>query len=273
MTAAALKALVALDKDDKLIPGILAYFAATKRDNRWNSTKDTATIVYALCDYLARQELDPRGRPSAAFRCNDGPDQTVPFAQMAESRKVNVPAGQIRAGANRLTFGECTPGMMYRVTLRYWAAGRNIPPVDHGIQVRRRYWLLDDKGRRAQVLSYGAEVPRGAYLESVIEAQPDDPGGTMRYVLVENPRPAGCEVVPSDDGRFDQKGTACLLREDREKLVAYHHDETHGQIVDRCILHAEMAGDFLVPAAHVEMMYQTDVRGHSGTFHFRVIEK
>jgi hypothetical protein len=34
-----------------------------------------------------------------------------------------------------------------------------------------------------------------------------------------------------------------------------------------------MAGDFLVPAAHVEMMYQTDVRGHSGTFHFRVAEK
>jgi hypothetical protein len=163
--------------------------------------------------------------------------------------------------------------MMYRVTLRYWAAGRNVTPGDHGIRVRRHYWLLDEKGRREKELQSGAEVPRGAYLESVIEAQPDDPGGTMRYVLVENPRPAGCEVVPVDDSRFEHSGTACLLREDREKLVAYHHDETQGQIVDRCILHAEMAGDFLVSAAHVEMMYQTDVRGHSGTFHFRVVAK
>jgi hypothetical protein len=273
VTAAALKALVAYDKEDKLIPGILAYFAATKRDNRWNSTKDTATIVYALCDYLARQEFDPRGRPSVAFRCNDGPKQTVPFAQPSESRKTVVPAKQIQAGVNRLTFTECTPGMMYRVALRYWKAGRNVPPEDHGIQVRRRYWLLDAKGQRVKELQPGVEVPRGAYLESVIEAQPDDPRGGMRYVLVENPRPAGCEVVPAEDSRFDQSGTNCLLREDREKLVAYHHDETQGQIVDRCILHAEMAGEFLVPAAHVEMMYQTDVRGHSGTFHFRVAEK
>jgi hypothetical protein len=273
VTAAALKALVAFDKEDKLIPGILAYFVATKRDNRWNSTKDTATIVYALCDYLARQKIDPRDRPSVAFRCNDGPVQSVPFAQPSESRKAIVPGKQIQAGVNRLTFTECTPGMMYRVTLRYWAAGRNVPPEDHGIQVRRRYWLLDEKGRRAKELTSGAEIPRGAYLESTIEAQPQDPTGRMQYVLVENPRPAGCEVMPSDDGRFDQSGTTCLLREDREKLVAYHHDETQGQIVDRCILHAEMAGDFFVPAAHVEMMYQTDVRGHSGTFHFRVADK
>jgi hypothetical protein len=63
------------------------------------------------------------------------------------------------------------------------------------------------------------------------------------------------------------------LREDREKWIAYHHDRTTGLFVDRCILHAETAGDFLVPEAHVEMTYQTDVRGHSGTFTFRVSEK
>ncbi|HWG44801.1 MAG TPA: alpha-2-macroglobulin family protein [Gemmataceae bacterium] len=276
VTAAALKALVAFDKDDKLIPGVLAYFTATKRDNRWNSTKDTALIVHALCDYLARidrRDAGPAERPSIAFRCNEGPIHKVPFAQPSESRRVIVPAKQVRAGVNRLTFTQGTPGMMYRVALRYRVSGRTVPAESHGIEVKRRYWLLNDQGQRKRELKSGDEIPRGTYLESAVEAQPTDPAGLMRFVLVENPRPASCEILPLDDHRFDQRGTACLLREDREKLIAYHHDETRGRIIDRCVLHAELPGDYLVPAAHVEMMYQTEVRGHSGTFAFRVAEK
>jgi uncharacterized protein YfaS (alpha-2-macroglobulin family) len=35
---------------------------------------------------------------------------------------------------------------------------------------------------------------------------------------------------------------------------------------------AELAGDFVVPPAFVELMYQTEVRGHSGSFRLRVKE-
>jgi uncharacterized protein YfaS (alpha-2-macroglobulin family) len=184
-----------------------------------------------------------------------------------------VPAKQVRAGVNHLTFQECISGMMYRVAVRYWISGRNLPAESHGIEVARRWWLLNDKGQRIRELKSGDEVLRGAYLESAVEAQPSGDDGTMRFVLVENPRPAGCEVLPLDDARFPQKGTPCLLREDREKLIAFHHDQTTGRIVDRCVLHAEMPGEYLVPPAHVEMMYQTEVRGHSGTFAFRVTDK
>jgi uncharacterized protein YfaS (alpha-2-macroglobulin family) len=33
---------------------------------------------------------------------------------------------------------------------------------------------------------------------------------------------------------------------------------------------AELAGDYVVPPAFVELMYQTEVRGHSGTFALKV---
>lgn len=190
-----------------------------------------------------------------------------------QSHKAIVPAKQVREGVNRLTFKECSSGMMYRVVVRYWVNGHRLPAESHGIEVARRWWLLNDRGRRLRELKSGATVPRGAYLESSVEARPSGDDGIMRFVLVENPRPAGCEVVPLDDARFSQQGTPCLLREDREKLVAFHHDQTSGLIVDRCVLHAELAGEYLVPPAHVEMMYQTEVRGHSGAFAFRVAEK
>jgi hypothetical protein len=273
VSAAALKALVAFDKNDKLIPGVVAYFMATKRDKRWNSTKDTALIVHALCDYLASEKIEGDGRPSVAFRCNDGVEQKISFAQSSEIRTAIVPAKQVRPGDNRVTFSHATPGMMYRIAVRYWVRGRKAPAESHGITVVRRWWLLDEKGKRNRELKPGDEVPRGAYLESTVEAQPEDGDGTMRFVLVENPRPASCEVLPSDDKRFEQQGTPCLLREDREQRIAFHHDRTTGRIIDRCVLHAELVGEYLVSPAQVEMMYKTEVRGHSGTFAFRVADK
>jgi hypothetical protein len=274
VTAAALKALVAYDKNDPLIPGVLSYFAASKRGNRWNSTKDTAMIVYAMCDYLARQQIDPRGRPALTFRCNDGLATAVRFAGPTEGSRVVVPAEQLKAGANHLRFTEGTAGVMYRAVLRYWQGGRAVPANAHGLLVRRQFWLLDDKGRHVREVKSGDVVPHGAYLESLVSAEPAGQAGTeLRYLLVENQRPTGCEVVPADDKRFDQNGSPCVLREDREALVAYHHEQAQGTVQDRCVLHVEHAGDFLVPPARAELMYRTEAHGHSGTFTLRVKEK
>jgi hypothetical protein len=59
VTATVMKALVAHDSSDPLIPGVLAYFHSTKRGDRWDSTKDTACVLYALCDYLAAVRAGP----------------------------------------------------------------------------------------------------------------------------------------------------------------------------------------------------------------------
>jgi uncharacterized protein YfaS (alpha-2-macroglobulin family) len=271
VTAMALKALVAHDKDDKLIPGVLSFFMATKRGNHWNSTKDTAMIVYALCDYLSRQEVRPRAEPRVAFRCNGGPETPVTFDAQALARTVVVPMDQVKAGVNRIAFTEGSQGMMYRLVLRYWKSGRDLKPAGHGVRVARTFWLLDDKGKRVRALKSGDAVPRGAYLESAVEAESllSQP---MSYVLVENPKPSCCEVLPAEDQRFPQQGTPYVLREEREALVAYHHESTPASLTDRCVLHAELAGEYLVPPARLEMMYQTETNGHSGTFVLRVTD-
>jgi uncharacterized protein YfaS (alpha-2-macroglobulin family) len=42
--------------------------------------------------------------------------------------------------------------------------------------------------------------------------------------------------------------------------------------MNRVIMLAELCGDYVVPPAFVELMYQTEVRGHSGTFSLKVKE-
>jgi hypothetical protein len=273
VTAAALKALVAHDKDDKLIPGTIQFFMASKRDTHWNSTKDTAMILYALCDYLARQEADPKEPPALRFRCNDAPAVEVPFLRVTEPKTITLTAEQVHAGLNRLTFPDARPQVMVRLVLRYWEEGKDLAPDSHGLRVGRTFWLLDDHGKRLRRLESGEAVPRGSYLESVVTVAAEDSGQALRYLVVENRKPAGCETVPAADRRFSPQTSPCLLREDRDQLVAFHHLEVQGLLTDSCVLLAETAGDYLVPAARAEMMYQTDVHGHSGTFALRVVER
>ena len=54
--------------------------------------------------------------------------------------------------------------------------------------------------------------------------------------------------------------------------VAFHYEQTAQAVTYRVVMLAELAGDFVVPPAFVELMYQTEVRGHSGTFALRVTE-
>ncbi|MFO0929695.1 MAG: alpha-2-macroglobulin family protein [Gemmataceae bacterium] len=271
ITAAAMKALVAFDHTDPLIDGILGYFAATKRGDRWNSTKDTAMILFALTDYLAKSEYSPQAAKALTFTVNDGEPQKVEFADQL-TRKVVLPGEKLRPGQNTLTFDTRMTGVLYRAVFRYWKAGREIAAMDSGIKVVRRFHLLDDKGTVVRELKSGDAVPRGSYVLSTVEGTHRLPDA-MRYVLVENPKPGSGETVPADDNRFvahRQQCTPHVLREDRESMTCFHHEQTPQTLSVRNVFLAELAGEFVVPPARVELMYQTEVRGHSGSFVLRV---
>ncbi|HUT12393.1 MAG TPA: alpha-2-macroglobulin family protein, partial [Thermoguttaceae bacterium] len=270
ITAAALKALVAYDPEHELIPDVLTFFAGTKQGNRWNSTKSTAMVIYAMCDYLATQDYTPGARRVLSVRVNDSEPHTVAL-QPGELPKIEIPGRELHLGDNRIAFDGHVPGAMYRAVFRYWRAGRRLDPMERGLVVRRELYLLDQNGGRVRVLTSGDSVPRGAYVQSVVTAS--HTGGTgMQYVLVESPKPASAEILPVTDTRFPQPATTYALREDKTSGVVFHHERPGYQISDACVLHLELAGRYVLPPANVELMYETQTRGHSGTFELTVTD-
>ncbi|HEY8503146.1 MAG TPA: hypothetical protein VIL46_01090, partial [Gemmataceae bacterium] len=176
-------------------------------------------------------------------------------------------------GANRIAFRTRTSGVMYRLVLRYWRRGADVAPMGSGIKVVRNFYLLGEKGEVVRQLKSGDAVPRGSYLLSEVAAT-NTLGTNMSYLLVEDFKPSCGEYVPPDDPRFRnlQNCTAYVLREERTAHLAYHHEQTPAAVNDRCVILAELAGRYLVPPARVEMMYQTDMRGHSGSFVLNVVD-
>jgi uncharacterized protein YfaS (alpha-2-macroglobulin family) len=268
VTAAVMKALVAHDPDDSLIPEVLAYFAANKRGDRWNSTKDTAMILYAITELLAKRAGKwGRGESSLAYAVNGGSPARVEFTD-GLVREVRIPGAQLQT-RNVIAFPSASPGVMVRAVLRYRRAGRDLAPAAHGLAVSRTLHLLDASGKVVRRLAAGDRVPRGAYIESIVTVS-HAAGQPMRYLLVEDPKPAGAETLPEDDRRFPTATRTWSLREDREQRLAFHHEQTGPTTTVRSIMHLELAGELALPPAHAELMYQTQTRGHSGTLVLRV---
>lgn len=268
ITAAVLKALVGHDRRDALIAPTLAFFADTKRNNRWNSTKDTAMIVYAICDCLKAQD-EPVGRRGViGVSVNSGEEKLVALEKGTLPRWT-VSGRELRHGPNTIEFTGDAPGAMFRAALRHRQRSQDIQPSEQGVKVERRFYLLDEQGRRTREITSGQIVRRGSYVLSEVTAERTN-GEWMRYVLVENPKPSACEILPRTDRRFPDASTAYALREDREWGSVFHHERTPAKLVDHCVLFAEFSGRYVAPPARVELMYDTLTRGHSGTFEFRV---
>jgi uncharacterized protein YfaS (alpha-2-macroglobulin family) len=273
ITAAVLKAFVACDIKDDMIPQSLAYFAQNKRGNRWNSTKDTAMILYAMCDYLAQQDGSFGGKKVATLQLNQ--NKSMPTLRLDDglTGTVSFRADELQSGENILHFQNASPGMMFRLNLRYRQAGNEIKAQANGLEVQREFWLLDPKtGSHRQHLKDGDTVPRGSYIMSrvTVTSRVSD---QLRYVLVENPKPGSCEIQPVEDSRFQQHATQHVLREDKETGVFWHHEQTNGNIQNHCVLRCELSGDFVFAPAHVELMYKPETRGHSGTFRLKVVDE
>ena len=245
ITAAVMKALVAHDPDHPLIPEVLNYFHRTKRGNRWNSTKDTAMVVFAMCDYLNRSGGGARAK-QVVFRLNDGPEQAVDFEQ-DRAVTLALPLDGLKPGVNHIRFVGGDRDAMCRLVFHHRQVGEDIQASDSGLAVTRRFVEVDPDGQVVGEVKPGGEVRRGNYLQvEVIVKQPK--GNDYRFVLVNCPKPAGCEIVPVADKRFPVTAAAHALREDRTSNIFWHHEQVRGDnIHNQVMLHTELAGSYLVP--------------------------
>ncbi|MBM3982790.1 MAG: hypothetical protein FJ304_21470, partial [Planctomycetes bacterium] len=273
VTATVLKALVAHDPKDPLIPGVLAYFHSTKRGDRWDSTKDTAHVLYALCDYLAAVQAGPAAGGTVTVALN-GTELGKTKLDTPESKVVRYAGKDLKAGANviRATGEKASAGALVRVSVSFTRTnGGRVEARDHGIKVARTVSVRDADGKWTELKS-GATVPLGSYVKVRVTAAPG--AGHLQYFLIESPKPAGFETVPASDRRFaaPPEQFAPVLREDREAMTCFHYEHAGSAAAEFVVL-AEFAGEFALPPARGEQMYRPTESGHSDSFVLKVAPK
>jgi len=273
VTAHVLRALLAVRSQNPLLPSAVRWLMANRQGNAWGTTRTTAEVVLALADYLRMTgELSPDFTAHVALDGDPVQDLSATTATVYDSpTTLTLTPAQLRGHA-ALTVDKSGAGTLYlsRV-VAYTLPPDQAAPQSHGLSVRRVYRVS------AEDPSHADTQPSGSEMDVQVEISAD---AAYRYVQLEDPIPAGCEVVPAanDDGSYpldSSEGAAGYLRQEvRDDRVVFFFDSLpRGRTRLTYRLRAETPGAYQVLPGLASLTYFPEIRGNSGLVRAKIGER
>lgn len=207
-TAFALRALLAIDPQNKLVEPVTNWLVKNRRGAQWSNTRDTAIVVLTLNDFLrvsgevqpaVGYELQVNGTPVTAKQLTADDALSAP-SRFAISREL------IRDGQNEITIVRKNgKGPLYfSAEAEFFSLEEPLKPAGNEIFVRRQYFKLVNhptllKGVVSErvPLNDGETVKSGDRIEVVLTVEAKN---NYEYLLFEDLKPAGLEAVQLRSG-------------------------------------------------------------------------
>jgi alpha-2-macroglobulin len=207
-TSFVLRALLAIDPQNKLIEPVTNWLVKNRRGAQWSNTRDTAIVVLTLNDYLrVSGEVQPamsyqlvvNGTPVATKQITAEDALSAP-SKFAISREL------LRDGANEISIvrNSGSGPIYFSAAAEFFSLEEPLKPAGNEIFVRREYFKLVNhptllKGFVTErvPLSDGETVKSGDRVEVVLTVEAKN---NYEYLLFEDLKPAGLEAVQIRSG-------------------------------------------------------------------------
>jgi hypothetical protein len=277
VSAAALRAYIACDPKNEIVPKLVGWLALRRQGNYWASTKQTAMVVYAFVDYLA---LTGDLNPDMTITLSVNGDKVFSERVTKENwqkfdgmRKFS--ASQLNAGENTITIEKTGTGTpIYSVYAKYYAEAENMAPSQGGIRVDRTYArVIHENGKEIILkLESGATVTSGDEIQVTLTVDADR---DYEWLMMDDPLPSGFEPVREYYGHYGWHWNYWYSRKefhDQKVSIAMTH-LYHGQHVAQYRMRAETPGDFHALPSQVFNMYHPEIGGNSAEFRIKVEDK
>jgi uncharacterized protein YfaS (alpha-2-macroglobulin family) len=302
-TALVLRALVAQAPDDPMIPLLVRGLLAQRRHGTWSSTQASAWALVALSDYL-RAVPGAQSRFTAEARLGAERLWTGPLGSDGHTSQSVTRAGQTIASHAPLVFRKQGPGtLFYSARLAFVPRSGTLAPEARGFALSHLIGRLTshEDVPVPEALRAETEVPLGQPL--IGEVQVVVP--TVRHhVVVEVPLAAGLEPIDPElttaspwlryedfygprtrnrwiRGRprrswydFTLPGMEAKVRRELrdDRILFFAQRLEPGLHRFTYLVRATTAGEFEMPAAHVEEMYQPEHFARGRPVRIRVVE-
>jgi uncharacterized protein YfaS (alpha-2-macroglobulin family) len=266
-TAFALKLLVHERPQSPLLPKAAVYLMNHRRDGfYWYSTKQTAMVIYGLTDYLkATGELKPNLKATVTV---NGKQVLAKSFQPADAlsiddTKIEIPG----VDANDVKIESSGDGRLYwTVKQTYYSTDqKSLKLGNANLNILRDYFKLTP-GKNGDKIVYGLDPLQGPLaVGDILAVRLTVTGTEWKYLLIEDPIPAGAEFIERDDlyelkQRPDWWTTYFSRREfhdDHAAIFQTYFDP--GQKQYFYLLKIVNPGAFKVSPASVQPMYQPDL--------------
>lgn len=231
----------------------------------WSSTKQTAMVIYGLVDYVTHTgELKSSLDVSVSLNGREVMSEHIsPADALAiKPRVLRVPAGE---SSNQVIVRASGQGRLYwSGRAEYYSSAEKL--ADSDLRVSRDYFHLVP-AKEGEKIVHRLESFSDSSLRSgdVLAVRLTVSGGKWRYLLVEDPIPAGAEFISRDDlyeikerpPWWESYATRREFRDDRAALFQTYFDP--GSKTFFYLLKVVNPGRFRVSPARVQPMYQPQV--------------
>lgn len=234
----------------------------------WNSTKQTAMVIYGLTDYLKlSNELNPD--LTATVSVNGQPvltrkiDQATSLADIA----MDLDETKLQPGTNHIRVSTSGTGRLYYSTRAdYYSNEERLQKQGTvSLNVLRDYFRLVPQKDGERIVYDTVPLDGPVAVGDTLAVRLTVTGSEWKYMLLEDPIPAGTEFIERDNGyEFRDKPpwwsyyfTRRELHDDRMAIFETYFPK--GQQTYFYLLKVVNPGLFQVSPARVGPMYQTDV--------------
>jgi len=287
-----LEALMTDQPDSDLIPKLVHGLQAHRIRGRWGNTQDNAFVLLALDQYFRVYEGTEPDFVARTWLGQDFAGEHMFQGRSVESHNIVIPMAWVArdGGEHDLTLDKDGAGRLYyRIGLNYAPASLDLAAASHGFEVSRRYKSVDDPDDVRQREDGVWEIRAGARVE--VELDLVAPARRYHVALVD-PLPAGLESINpalavSDSFGNDNESPVNPFARGRgwwwgpwyehqnlrsERTEAFASLLPGGVYSYTYFARATTPGEFVVPPARAEEMYQPETFGRSASARVVVID-
>jgi uncharacterized protein YfaS (alpha-2-macroglobulin family) len=235
----------------------------------WDSTEQTAMVLFGLVDYIAEsKELNADfdvdvlvNGASVAKRHFSAAD-----AMTSADMEVDLPAENLQGNSNVQIVKHGQGKAYWAVQGKYFSTEKKLYQAGMmNLNLTRDYFKLVAAQKDGKVV-YQLQPLRGAVqVGDVLAVHLAVNGSPVKYLLIEDPIPAGTEFLTNEDSynivdrprNWDWWYTRREFHDDRAAMFATEFEGRHESFY---LLKVVNAGAFAVSPAHVEPMYQPGVQ-------------
>ncbi len=266
VTSQVLAALLEVKPDSPKIVGGIRWLMASRRGNAWYSTKDTAAAVLVLAAYLEGRKEELKPDYSLRVMVNDAVAGEMKFTSadvFADPKVVTIAADKLKPGDNVVRLEKTGDGAMYwSARLYYVLPPEKAVPYAKGISVKRTYRLPSENPLEA-----ADQVP-GSLVQVEVRLTMDQ---NLRYAMLEEPIPAGCEIVAGDED--DPRSSPWDRREVWDNKLLFFFDYLpRGERTIEYYLRTEAPGQYNILPSAATLMYFPEFGGRGKLVRMRILD-
>ncbi len=292
-TAFAVKALLLNNKHRELITKAVRWLLVQKQGFSWRSTQETATVIFALSDYLKEtKELNPDFNVTILLNNKKILERSYSAEDVYKNEPVislnDLKENLLNKGKNTIRIIKSGTGKLYFSGRCEYFTKDLSPSADRNVfTVSRKYYLLEAENQGDKIIyvkhKFTGEITSGQYLLVKTHVECADNG--LQYFILEDMLPSGFEAV-KDEGNFqiaDEDdfanyndrviGTWRWFYADKEyhdNKVSFFVTNVSNSMDFSYIIQAQIPGSYTVMPAQGYLMYYPEVSANTGHVEIRV---